>query len=65
MTSEYELDCATCGTSLTRREVPGDALGFGRSDAPELGGSESLAVAECPECGGRYFPETTLERLET
>ncbi|WP_135852860.1 zf-TFIIB domain-containing protein [Halorussus salinus] len=65
MTSEYELDCATCGTSLTRREVPGESLGFGGSDAPELGDSESLEVAECPDCGGRYFPETTLERLET
>ena len=65
MTSEYELDCATCGASLTRREVPGDALRVGQSDSPKLGGAESLEVAECPNCGGRYFPETTLERLET
>ncbi|NEU56198.1 zf-TFIIB domain-containing protein [Halorussus sp. MSC15.2] len=57
MTSEYELDCANCGTSLTRREVPAETLGFGALD--------SLEVAECPDCGGRYFPETTLERLET
>ncbi|WP_137285202.1 zf-TFIIB domain-containing protein [Halorussus salinisoli] len=57
MTSEFELDCATCGTSLTRREVAADALG--------LGASESLEVAECPDCGGRYFPETTLERLRS
>ncbi|UPV74671.1 zf-TFIIB domain-containing protein [Halorussus limi] len=56
MTSEYDLDCAVCGTSLTRREVAGDALG--------VGASESLEVAECPDCGGRYFPEETLERLE-
>jgi DNA-directed RNA polymerase subunit RPC12/RpoP len=65
MTSEYELDCATCGASLTRREVPGDALSFGRSDSSRPAESESLEVAECPDCGGRYFPETTLERFET
>jgi DNA-directed RNA polymerase subunit RPC12/RpoP len=56
MTSEFDLDCATCGTSLTRCEVTGDALG--------VGVSEPLEVAECPDCGGRYFPETTLKRLE-
>lgn len=57
MTSEYDLDCATCGASLTRREVTGESLGLGAAD--------SLEVAECPNCGGRYFPETTLERLRT
>lgn len=57
MTSEYELGCATCGGSLTRREVPGETLG--------LSAVGSVEVAECPNCGGRYFPETTLERLET
>lgn len=55
MTSEYELGCATCGESLNRREVAGEALG--RSTVG------SVEVAECPNCGGRYFPETTLERL--
>ncbi|NHN59439.1 MULTISPECIES: zf-TFIIB domain-containing protein [Halorussus] len=57
MTSEFDLDCATCGTSLTRREVAGESLGLGVADA--------LEVAECSNCGGRYFPETTLERLGT
>ncbi|WP_435175082.1 zf-TFIIB domain-containing protein [Halorussus sp. AFM4] len=57
MISEYDLGCATCGASLTRREVTGEALGLGAAD--------SLEVAECPNCGGRYFPETTLERLGT
>ncbi|WP_135824414.1 zf-TFIIB domain-containing protein [Halorussus ruber] len=57
MTSEFDLGCATCGTSLTRREVAAERLGFGSFD--------SLEVAECPNCGGRYFPETTLERLGT
>ncbi|WP_276301735.1 zf-TFIIB domain-containing protein [Halorussus lipolyticus] len=57
MTSEYDLGCAVCGSSLTRREVTAEALGFSSFD--------SLEVAECPDCGGRYFPETTLERLQT
>ena len=57
MTSEYELGCATCGGSLTRREVAGEALG--------ISAAGSVEVAECPDCGERYFPETTLERLET
>lgn len=57
MTSEYDLGCANCGSSLTRREVAAETLGVAASD--------SLEVAECPDCGGRYFPETTLERLRT
>ena len=57
MTSEFDLGCANCGTSLTRREVAAETLGFGASD--------SLEVAECPDCGRRYFPETTLERLRS
>jgi hypothetical protein len=57
MISEYDLDCANCGSSLTRREVGAETLGVAASD--------SLAVAECPDCGGRYFPESTLERLRT
>lgn len=55
MTTECDLSCATCGGPLTQRTVPPDGLGF---DA-----SEVLAVAECGDCGGRYFPERTLERL--
>ncbi|WP_276279108.1 zf-TFIIB domain-containing protein [Halorussus caseinilyticus] len=57
MTSEFELDCATCGSSLTRRKVAADRFGVGSLD--------SVEVAECPNCGGRYFPETTLERLRS
>ena len=57
MTSEYDLDCTNCGESLTKREVTAETLGL---DSPD-----SLEVAECPGCGGRYFPETTLERLQT
>jgi YgiT-type zinc finger domain-containing protein len=57
MISEYDLDCTNCGESLIKREVTSETLGF---DA-----HGSLEVAECPDCGDRYFPETTLERLET
>ena len=57
MTSEYDLACTNCGRALTRKEVTGEALG--------LPSAESVEVAECPNCGGRYFPETTLERLQT
>lgn len=57
MISEYDLGCANCGSSLARREVAAKTLGFDSFD--------SLEVAECPDCGGRYFPETTLERLRT
>ncbi|USZ67880.1 zf-TFIIB domain-containing protein [Halorussus salilacus] len=56
MTTEYELDCATCGSSLTRAEIVADSLGFDEG---------TIEVAECSDCGGRYFPETTLNRLET
>ncbi|WP_115864342.1 zf-TFIIB domain-containing protein [Halorussus litoreus] len=55
MTSEYDLGCANCGGSLARREVPPEALAFPVS--------ESVEVAECPNCGGRYVPEATLERV--
>lgn len=56
MTTEYDLDCATCGSSLTRTEIPADSLGFP---------GETIEVAECADCGERYFPETTLNRLRT
>lgn len=56
MTSEYDLGCANCGGSLARREVPPEALG--------LSVESSVEVAECPNCGGRYVPEATLERLD-
>jgi hypothetical protein len=65
VTSEYELGCATCGGSLTRREVAVDSVGGEAAESLGLGAAESLEVAECPDCGGRYFPEATLERLGT
>ena len=55
MTTEYDLACATCGGSLDRRTVSGETLG--------IDVTETISVAECVECGGRYFPEQALERL--
>ncbi len=57
VTNEYDLDCATCGSALTKREVAAKALGF---TAPG-----EVEIAECSECGGRYFPDATLRRLST
>ena len=56
MTTEFELDCTACGTRLARRTVEGKQVGL-----PE---AADLEIAECPNCGGRYFPESTLERLD-
>ena len=55
MTTEFDLTCATCGGSLDRRVVSGETIG--------VDVAESISVAECVECGGRYFPEKALERL--
>jgi len=53
--SEFELSCATCGGQLSRRAVSGAALGVGVEG--------ELVLAECTECGGRYFPRETLDEL--
>lgn len=55
MTSEFDLRCATCGGPLQEATVPAESVAF---DA-----TGSLSVAECAECGGRYFPERTLDRV--
>jgi len=55
MTTEFDLGCATCGGALQERSVAAESLG--------VGGSGTVAVAECPECGDRYVPERTLDRL--
>ncbi|MFB6183004.1 MAG: hypothetical protein ABEI96_00475 [Haloarculaceae archaeon] len=52
MVSEFDLPCSECGDDLVRTTAP----------APSRPGVE-LQVAECPTCGGRYYPEATLERL--
>lgn len=55
MINEFDLTCATCGGPLTRQRVSADHVGVDTS--------EPLTVAECVDCGGRYFPESTLERF--
>ena len=53
--SEFELSCATCGGQLTRTPVSGETLG--------VGVEREVVLAECTECGGRYFPRETLNEL--
>jgi hypothetical protein len=53
--SEFELPCATCGGQLSRTTVPGAVLGV------EV--ERELVLAECTDCGGRYFPRETLNEL--
>ena len=50
MVSEYELPCTECGTTLSR-----STLGEG--------GDGTVAVAVCPDCGSRHYPESALEHL--
>lgn len=56
VTSELDLRCATCGGALREATVSPDAIG--------LEARGPLAIAECTQCGGRYFPERTLDRIE-
>jgi len=55
VTTEFDLPCATCGGDLTQRTIAGDAL--------DVDVAETVPVAECVDCGGRYFPERTLNRV--
>lgn len=55
MTTEFDLGCATCGGALQERSVAAESLG--------VPGEETVPVAECPECGDRYVPEQTLDRV--
>lgn len=48
---EFDLPCAECGDDLVRTVVAD----------PESG--RDVTVAECPNCGGRYYPTDALERL--
>lgn len=56
MPTEFDLSCATCGGSLDERSLGADEL-------PSANVSGSVSVAQCTDCGSRYYPETTLERL--
>ncbi|WP_167768429.1 hypothetical protein [Haloarcula amylovorans] len=50
MVSEYDLPCSECGDSLVRAEVT-------------TADGSTLTVAECRSCGGRYYPESTLQQI--
>lgn len=50
MVSEFDLPCTDCGQRLVETEIEGPA-------------GNRVTVAECPDCGGRYYPESTLRRF--
>lgn len=49
VTTEFDLPCAECGHELQPTRVT----------AREA----AVTVADCPNCGGRYYPEDALGRL--
>jgi hypothetical protein len=56
MVSEFDLPCTDCNEALVARELS-------RPTTEGVASSEGLTIAECPSCGGRYYPEETLARL--
>ena len=55
MTSEYELSCADCDGALARHELSPEEV------AVDVG--TTVPVAECEDCGNRYYPTEALERV--
>jgi len=55
MTTEYDLSCPDCDGALARHEVPPDEA------AVDVG--TPVPVAECEDCGNRYYPTEALERV--
>ncbi|MFB6150938.1 MAG: hypothetical protein ABEJ40_03945 [Haloarculaceae archaeon] len=51
MVTEFDLPCTDCDEKLEQRELDG------------LSSTGSVTVAECPSCGGRYYPEGALDVL--
>jgi DNA-directed RNA polymerase subunit RPC12/RpoP len=49
MTPEFELPCVDCGQELVRQRIST--------------GSDDVTVAQCPDCGSRYYPEDALGRV--
>ena len=56
MPTEFDLTCASCGGPLLEQNVPA-------TETSIEGISGAVSVAQCANCGSRYFPETTLDRL--
>lgn len=51
MVSEFDLPCTECGGDLARSVVQ------------SAGGS--VAIAKCPTCGTRHYPEPALSALQS
>jgi uncharacterized protein (DUF39 family) len=56
MIHETDLPCSDCGGSLLERDV---AAG----EFVDVEAAETVAVAECTDCGARHFPDGTVRRL--
>jgi transcription elongation factor Elf1 len=50
MVSEFDLPCTACGHTLSRSTL-------------DAAVDDGVAVAVCPECGTRHYPESALETL--
>lgn len=57
MIHETDLPCSDCETQLVERNVSAGEVSISTST------QEAISVAECPDCGARYYPTETLSRL--
>jgi hypothetical protein len=57
MPSETDLPCPDCDVPLDNRTIKANALPGPSSS------NERVTVADCPECGARFYPDQTLDRL--
>jgi predicted RNA-binding Zn-ribbon protein involved in translation (DUF1610 family) len=55
--NEIDIPCSDCGSAVVERTVTAGDVG-----TPAMA-DRSVTVAECPDCGARYYPEETLTRL--
>jgi uncharacterized protein with PIN domain len=55
--NEFDIPCSDCGSTLEERTIPLKEI----STSPPI--DDQVSIAECPECGARYYPEETLSRL--
>lgn len=57
MMYETDIPCSDCGTALVETTVSIGDLAVSTS------WRGTVTVAECPECGARYYPEQTVTDL--
>lgn len=57
MTIETDLPCTDCDTDLRERTLPAHTL------LHSIEGTRYLTVADCPNCGARYYPDETVTIL--